>query len=111
MTYVQTLYEHLLTNTWDRLRKFHLVFHQMSISRDGYEPSDCNTPDHGLETTELFNRQPTGNARRTNRAHTAGAAHSPANRSSASGEIFNNFNKDTYTYPTCRYTEACAICE
>ena len=111
MTYVHTLYEHLRTHTWDSVRRFHIVFHQKRISRGVYEPSGWSTPDHGLETAQLFKRMPADNSRPTKRAHTAGAPHGPANRSSSSEEICNNYNKDTCTYPTCRYTHACAICE
>ena len=104
ITYVNTLHKHLRTHTWDSVRKFHIVFHQSRISQGVYEPSGCSTPNHGLETAQLFKRMPADNARPMKRAHTAG-------RGCSSDEIWNNYNKDTCTYPTHRYTHACTICE
>jgi hypothetical protein len=111
MTYVHTLYEHLGTHTWDSVRIFHIVFHQRRIRRGVYKPSGWSTPDNGLETAQLFKSMPADNARPMKQPHTAGAAYDPANCSSSSDEICNNYNKDTCTYPTCRYTHACVICE
>jgi hypothetical protein len=70
-----------------------------------------STPDHGLETAQLFKWMPADTAYPAKRAHTAGAPHGPANRSSSGDEICNDYNKDTCTYPACRYTHACTICE
>ena len=111
MTYIHTLYEHLCTHSRESVRKFHIVFHQKRISRGVYEPSGWSTSDHGRETAQLFKRMPADNAHPTEQAHAAGAPHGPANRSSSSDEICNNYNNDTCTYPTSRYTHACATCE
>ena len=62
MTYVHTLYKHLRIHTWDSVRNFHIVFHQKRISQGVYKPSGWRTPDHGLETAQLFKRMPADNA-------------------------------------------------
>jgi hypothetical protein len=111
MMYVHTLYENLLTHAWDSVRKFHIILHQKRIRRGVCDPSGWSTPNHGLETALLFERIPTHNTRCTKLPHTAGALDGPSNRSSSSDESCNNYNIDTCTYPTCRFTHACVIGE
>jgi hypothetical protein len=110
MMYVHTVYEHLRTHTWDSVRRFHIIF-QKRISQGVYNPSGWSTPDHGVETAQLCKPMPGDHARPTKRAHTVSALHGPASRGSSSDQICNIYNKDTWTNPTCRYTQACTICE